>query len=84
MDQVPSIAAGPENQVRDVLQWWSVLLQVFSDAPKFSADIEPLRAQLRHFMLLYGWSAQRIGVHLRHDPTMVHRILRARPFLALR
>ena len=44
--------------------------------PPFDGDIERLRAQLQHFMFFYGWSARRIGVHLRHDPTMVHRILK--------
>ena len=44
--------------------------------PAFDADIERSRARLEHFIFVYGWSARRIGVHLRHDPTMVHRIIK--------
>jgi len=45
---------------------------------KFSADIERFRAQLRHFIFFYGFSARRLGVHLAHDPTRAYDYLNSK------
>jgi hypothetical protein len=41
-----------------------------------AADVERLPTQLEHFIYSYGLSARAIGVHLKHDPTRIHRYLK--------
>ena len=53
---------------------------------QFSPDCERFRAQLQHFIYVYGFSAARLGVALTHDPTRVYYYLDGRrlPTLATR
>ena len=42
---------------------------------RFDADCERFRAQLQHFIYVYGLSARRLGEHLAHDPTRAYGYL---------
>jgi len=44
----------------------------------FYDDIERFRAQLQHFLFVYGWSAGELSRHLTHDPARAYDYLRGK------